>query len=81
MIMLNCVRLFYILLYIGKGLKQITENPEVQEKMKKQLEELKESEISKKGMSAFETVKNDEQTKKVLLQIMLEYSLWKKERR
>lgn len=46
-------------------MKQITENPEVQEKMKKQLEELKESEISKKGMSAFETVKNDEKTKEV----------------
>lgn len=52
---------------IGKGLKQITENPEVQEKMKKQLEELKESEISKKSLSAYETVKNDEQTKKVWL--------------
>lgn len=50
---------------IGNGLKQITENPEVQERMKNKLEELKESEISKKGMSAFDTVKNDEQTKKV----------------
>ena len=30
-------------------MKQLTENTEVQEKMKEKLEELKESEISKKG--------------------------------
>ena len=43
----------------------ITENPEMQEKMKEKLDELKDSELSKKGISAYETVVNDEQTKKV----------------
>ena len=43
----------------------ITENPEMQEKMKEKLDELKDSELSKKGKSAYETVVNDEQTKKV----------------
>jgi hypothetical protein len=33
--------------------------------MKEKLEEFKESEISKKGMSALDTFKNDEETKKV----------------
>ena len=36
-----------------------------QEKMKEKLEELKDSELSKKGKDAFETIKEDEQTKKV----------------
>ena len=44
----------------------LTENPEMQEKMKEKLEELKDSELSKKGKSAYETVVNDEATKKVL---------------
>ena len=43
----------------------LTENPEMQEKMKEKLEELKDSELSKKGKSAYETVVNDEATKKV----------------
>ena len=47
--------------------KQLTENTEVQEKMKEKLEEVKESEISKKGKAAYDTVLNDESTKKVLL--------------
>ena len=46
-------------------MKSITENPEMQEKMKEKLDELKDSELSKKGKSAYETVVNDEQTKKV----------------
>lgn len=46
-------------------MKQITDNPEMQEQMKARLEELKESELSKKGKDAFETVKNDKQTQKV----------------
>lgn len=46
-------------------MKQITDNPEMQEQMKARLEELKESELSKKGMDAFETVKNDKKTQKV----------------
>ena len=33
--------------------------------MKEKLEELKDSELSKKGKDAFETIKEDEQTKKV----------------
>ena len=45
----------------------ITDNPEAQEKMKEKLEELKESEISKKGKAAYDTVLNDDSTKKVLL--------------
>ena len=49
----------------GKTVKQITDNPEMQQQMKARLEELKESELSKKGKDAFETVKNDKQTKKV----------------
>ena len=52
---------------IGDTVKQLTENTEVQEKMKEKLEELKESEISKKGKAAYDTVLNDESTKKVLL--------------
>lgn len=52
---------------IGDTVKQLTENTEVQEKMKEKLEELKESEISKKGKAAYDTVLNDENTKKVLL--------------
>lgn len=43
----------------------LTENPEMQEKMKEKLEELKDSELSKKGKNAYETVVNDESTKKV----------------
>lgn len=50
---------------IGDTVKQLTENTEVQEKMKEKLEELKESEISKKGKAAYDTVLNDESTKKV----------------
>ena len=46
-------------------MKQLTENPEVQEQMKARLEELKESELSKKGRDALDTMKNDKQTKKV----------------
>lgn len=52
---------------IGNTVKQLTENTEVQEKMKEKLEELKESEISKKGKAAYDTVLNDDSTKKVLL--------------
>ena len=52
---------------IGDTVKQLTENTEVQEKMKEKLEELKESEISKKGKAAYDTVLNDESTKKVPL--------------
>ena len=37
----------------------------MQEQMKARLEELKESELSKKGMDAFETVKKDKKTQKV----------------
>lgn len=64
-------------------MKQITDNPEMQEQMKARLEELKESELSKKGKDAFETVKNDKQTQKVrtALSLRLIHSLWKKERR
>ena len=50
---------------IGDTVKQLTENTEVQEKMKEKLEELKESETSKKGKAAYDTVLNDESTKKV----------------
>ena len=50
---------------VGKTVKQLTENPEVQEQMKARLEELKESELSKKGRDALDTMKNDKQTKKV----------------
>lgn len=46
-------------------MKQLTENTEAQEKMKEKLEELKESEISKKGKAAYDTVMQDESTKKV----------------
>lgn len=55
----------------------------MQEQMKARLEELKESELSKKGKDAFETVKNDKQTQKVrtALSLRLIHSLWKKERR
>lgn len=53
----------------------------MQEKMKERLEELKESELSKKGMSALETVKNDEHTKKVCVSVTIYDSLWRKERR
>lgn len=64
-------------------MKQITDNPEMQEQMKARLEELKESELSKKGMDAFETVKNDKQTQKVstALSLRLIHSLWRRERR
>lgn len=64
-------------------MKQITDNPEMQEQMKARLEELKESELSKKGMDAFETVKNDKQTQKVCLfhSLCLIHSSWRKERR
>ena len=55
----------------------------MQEQMKARLEELKESELSKKGKDAFETVKNDKQTQKVSTtrSLRLIHSLWKKERR
>lgn len=51
--------------FVGQTVMSITENPEMQEKMKEKLDELKDSELSKKGKSAYETVVNDEQTKKV----------------
>ena len=51
--------------WVGKAVMSITDNPEAQEKMKEKLEELKDSELSKKGKDAFETIKEDEQTKKV----------------
>ena len=63
-------------------MKQITDNPEMQEQMKARLEELKESELSKKGKDAFETVKNDKQTQKVCnADLCVIRSLWKRERR
>ena len=68
--------------YIGKTVQQLTENPEVQEKMKEKIEELKESEISKKSKAAYDTVVNDEKTKEVsCVFLLLIYSLWKKERK
>ena len=48
-------------------MKQLTENTEAQEKMKEKLEELKESEISKKGKAAYDTEMQDESTKKVAM--------------
>lgn len=62
-------------------MKQLTENPEVQEQMKARLEELKESELSKKGRDALDTMKNDKQTKKVSVVLFLKRSSWRRERR
>lgn len=63
--MLSCVGMERHGSWVGKTVKQLTENPEVQEQMKARLEELKESELSKKGRDALDTMKNDKQTKKV----------------
>ena len=66
---------------LRKTVKQLTENPEVQEQMKARLEELKESELSKKGRDALDTMKNDKQTKKVSVVLFLKRSSWRRERR
>lgn len=79
--MRSCVGVDSHGLWVGKTVKQLTENPEVQEQMKARLEELKESELSKKGRDALDTMKNDKQTKKVSVVLSLKRSSWRRERR